>query len=206
MRSSCLECVPHLRSNPQDLAFMHPFLLEEFLTEGWLDAPAPLCTGGPFDPLLKAVMAAQSPRESSNHVSGPSAGHRRVYRASAGRRRVFRVFRATAGRRWDFRVFRATAGRRRYNKINWFPDGGSPYLRSGPPSRIIPQTQMRTEKQHYLHSGTRFSRHEMSRAQEMAQELTQKGAQDSLGSMVRAVSDSVLAETDAVFRTAYYIA
>ncbi|XP_072564568.1 E3 SUMO-protein ligase KIAA1586-like [Paramormyrops kingsleyae] len=52
----------------------------------------------------------------------------------------------------------------------------------------------------------KIRRHENSRAHEIAQELTQKCGQDLLGSMVRAVSDTVLAETDAVFRTAYYIA
>jgi len=46
----------------------------------------------------------------------------------------------------------------------------------------------------------------MSRAHEIAQELTEKGGQDLLGNVVRAVSETVLAETDAVFRTAYYLA
>lgn len=48
--------------------------------------------------------------------------------------------------------------------------------------------------------------HVMSRAHEIAQELTEKGGQDLLGNLVRAVSDTVLAETNAVFRTAYYLA
>uniref|UniRef100_A0A8C4Q8L3 Uncharacterized protein n=1 Tax=Eptatretus burgeri TaxID=7764 RepID=A0A8C4Q8L3_EPTBU len=46
----------------------------------------------------------------------------------------------------------------------------------------------------------------MSRTHEIAQELTEKGGQDLLGNVVRAVSETVLAETDAVFRTAYYLA
>lgn len=52
----------------------------------------------------------------------------------------------------------------------------------------------------------KIRRHEMSRAHEIAQELTEKGGQDLLGNLVRAVSDTVLAETNAVFRTAYYLA
>ncbi len=46
----------------------------------------------------------------------------------------------------------------------------------------------------------------MSRAHKISQELTEKGAQDVLGNLVRAVSETVLSETDAVFRTAYYLA
>ena len=45
----------------------------------------------------------------------------------------------------------------------------------------------------------------MSRAHEIAQ-LTERGRQDLLGNVVRAVLETVLAETDAVFRTAYYLA
>ena len=52
----------------------------------------------------------------------------------------------------------------------------------------------------------KIRRHEMSRAHEIAQELNEKGGQDVLGNLVRAVSDTVLAETNAVFRTAYYLA
>ncbi|XP_055497234.1 E3 SUMO-protein ligase KIAA1586-like [Leucoraja erinacea] len=52
----------------------------------------------------------------------------------------------------------------------------------------------------------KIRRHEMSRAHEIAQELTEKGGQDLLGNLVRAVSHTVLAETNAVFRTAYYLA
>ncbi|KAK5609164.1 hypothetical protein CRENBAI_015218 [Crenichthys baileyi] len=68
MKSRCLECVPHLVSNPQDLADVHAILLAEFLKEGWLDAPAPLSAGGPFDPLLYAVMASQGSKE---HAAKP---------------------------------------------------------------------------------------------------------------------------------------
>jgi len=52
----------------------------------------------------------------------------------------------------------------------------------------------------------KIRQHETSRAHEIAQELTEKGGQDLLGNLVRAVSETVLAETDAVFRTAYYLA
>ncbi len=52
----------------------------------------------------------------------------------------------------------------------------------------------------------KIRRHETSRAHEIAQELTEKGGQDLLGNLVRTVSEIVLAETDAVFRTAYYLA
>ncbi len=52
----------------------------------------------------------------------------------------------------------------------------------------------------------KIRRHETSRAHEIAQELTEKGGQDVLGNLVRTVSETVLAETDAVFRTAYYLA
>ncbi len=52
----------------------------------------------------------------------------------------------------------------------------------------------------------KIRRHETSRAHEIAQELTEKGGQDLLGNLVRTVSETVLAETDAVFRTAYYLA
>ncbi|XP_070822086.1 E3 SUMO-protein ligase KIAA1586-like [Chaetodon trifascialis] len=48
--------------------------------------------------------------------------------------------------------------------------------------------------------------HETSRAHEIAQELTEKGRWDLLGNIVRTVSETALAETDAVFRTAYYLA
>lgn len=52
----------------------------------------------------------------------------------------------------------------------------------------------------------KIHRHETSRAHEIAQELTEKGGQNVLGNMVRTISETVLAETDAVFRTAYYLA
>ncbi|MEQ2223593.1 hypothetical protein ILYODFUR_038192 [Ilyodon furcidens] len=69
MKSHCLECVPHLISNPQDLVDVHTILLTEFLKEGWLDAPAPLSAGGPFNPLLVAVKAAK-PLD-SQHAAKP---------------------------------------------------------------------------------------------------------------------------------------
>ena len=52
----------------------------------------------------------------------------------------------------------------------------------------------------------KIRRHETSRAHEIAQELTEKGRRDQLGNIVRTMSETVLAETDAVFRTAYYLA
>uniref|UniRef100_A0A667YKI2 HAT C-terminal dimerisation domain-containing protein n=1 Tax=Myripristis murdjan TaxID=586833 RepID=A0A667YKI2_9TELE len=52
----------------------------------------------------------------------------------------------------------------------------------------------------------KIRRHETSRAHEIAQELTEKGRRDLLGNIVRTVSETVLAETDAIFRTAYYLA
>lgn len=52
----------------------------------------------------------------------------------------------------------------------------------------------------------KIRRHQTSRTHEIAQELNEKGGQDLIGNMVRAVSETVLDETDAVFRTAYYLA
>ncbi|KAJ3583018.1 hypothetical protein NHX12_000015 [Muraenolepis orangiensis] len=51
----------------------------------------------------------------------------------------------------------------------------------------------------------KIRRHETSRAHKIAQELTEKGGQDLVGNLVRAVSETET-ETDSVFRTAYYIA
>ncbi|XP_034097178.1 E3 SUMO-protein ligase KIAA1586-like [Gymnodraco acuticeps] len=48
----------------------------------------------------------------------------------------------------------------------------------------------------------KIRRHETSRAHKIAQELTEKGGQDVVGNVVRAVSETVFAETDSVFRTA----
>ncbi len=48
----------------------------------------------------------------------------------------------------------------------------------------------------------KIRRHETSRAHRIARELP-TGGQDLLGNLLRAVSETVLAETDAVFRTAY---
>ncbi|KAJ3601100.1 hypothetical protein NHX12_032073 [Muraenolepis orangiensis] len=52
----------------------------------------------------------------------------------------------------------------------------------------------------------KIRRHETSRAHKIAQELTEKGGQDLVGNLVRAVSETVFAETYSVFRTAYYLA
>lgn len=57
-----------------------------------------------------------------------------------------------------------------------------------------------------LKSSAQYQRHEMSRAHEIAHDLTEKGRRDLLGNIVKTVSETVLAETDAVFRTAYYLA
>lgn len=51
----------------------------------------------------------------------------------------------------------------------------------------------------------KIQRHETIGAHLIAQELTKKSGQDLLGNLVRSVSETVLAETDAVFRTAYYL-
>lgn len=53
--------------------------------------------------------------------------------------------------------------------------------------------------------GLRIWQHEKSRGKEIAQGCTQKGEQVLLGSLVRAVSDTVLSKIDPVFRTANYI-
>lgn len=52
----------------------------------------------------------------------------------------------------------------------------------------------------------KIRQHKTSRAHEIAQELTEKGRCDFLANIVRTVSETVLDETDAVFRTAYYLA
>ncbi|KAK5620999.1 hypothetical protein CRENBAI_015649 [Crenichthys baileyi] len=49
--------------HPEDLDLVHSVLQAEFLAEGWLDAPVPVSAGGPFDPLLIAIKAAQSPKD-----------------------------------------------------------------------------------------------------------------------------------------------
>lgn len=74
-----------------------------------------------------------------------------------------------------------------------------PYLRSGLPLRSSPQAQMKTALASLRNN---IRRHQTSRAPEIAQDLTEKGGQDILGNMVRAVSETVFSETDAVFRTA----
>lgn len=65
---------------------------------------------------------------------------------------------------------------------------------------------MQTDPQLCPLGGTKSVIHETSRAHEIAQELTKKGRQDVLGTLVKTMSETVLAETDAVFRTAYYLA
>uniref|UniRef100_A0A3Q1FSS3 DUF4371 domain-containing protein n=1 Tax=Acanthochromis polyacanthus TaxID=80966 RepID=A0A3Q1FSS3_9TELE len=52
----------------------------------------------------------------------------------------------------------------------------------------------------------KIRQHETSREHKIAQELTDKDSRDLLGNMVRTVSETVLAQADAVFRTAYYLA
>ncbi|KAI9537955.1 hypothetical protein NQZ68_019294 [Dissostichus eleginoides] len=44
----------------------------------------------------------------------------------------------------------------------------------------------------------KIRRHETSRAHKIAQELTEKGGQDLVGNLVRAVSETVFAETDSL--------
>ncbi|MEQ2253802.1 hypothetical protein ILYODFUR_036247 [Ilyodon furcidens] len=62
MKNRCCGFVLHLMDHPEDLDLVHSVLQAKFIAEGWLDAPAPLSAGGPFDPLLVAVKAAQSPK------------------------------------------------------------------------------------------------------------------------------------------------
>ncbi|MEQ2253929.1 hypothetical protein ILYODFUR_037581 [Ilyodon furcidens] len=64
MKGRCCDFVLHLMDHPEDLNLEHSVLQAEFIVEGWLDAPAPLSAGGPFDPLLVAVRAAQSSKDS----------------------------------------------------------------------------------------------------------------------------------------------
>ncbi|MEQ2282284.1 hypothetical protein AMECASPLE_038864 [Ameca splendens] len=52
MKNRCCKFVLHLMDHPEDLDWVHSLLQDEFLAVGWLDAPAPLSAGGPFDPLL----------------------------------------------------------------------------------------------------------------------------------------------------------
>ncbi|KAK5620644.1 hypothetical protein CRENBAI_021181 [Crenichthys baileyi] len=63
MRDRCFSVIRHLMAHPEDLDLVHSILQAEFLAEGWLDAPAPVCTGGPFDPLLVAIKASQVPED-----------------------------------------------------------------------------------------------------------------------------------------------
>ncbi|MEQ2249498.1 hypothetical protein ILYODFUR_029910 [Ilyodon furcidens] len=62
MKNRCCGYVLHLMDHPEDLDLVHSVIQAEFIVEGWLDAPAPLSAGGPFDPLLVAVKAVQSPK------------------------------------------------------------------------------------------------------------------------------------------------
>ncbi|MED6248713.1 hypothetical protein ATANTOWER_003963 [Ataeniobius toweri] len=58
MKNRCCGFVLHLMDHPEDLDLVHSLLQAEFLAVGWLDVPAPVSAGGPFDPLLVAVKAA----------------------------------------------------------------------------------------------------------------------------------------------------
>ncbi|MEQ2282038.1 hypothetical protein AMECASPLE_036405, partial [Ameca splendens] len=64
MKGHCCDFVLHLMDHPEDLNLVHSVLQAEFIAEGWLDAPAPLSAGRPFDPLFVAVRAAQSSKDS----------------------------------------------------------------------------------------------------------------------------------------------
>ncbi|MEQ2296489.1 hypothetical protein AMECASPLE_025325 [Ameca splendens] len=64
MKGRCCDFVLHLMDHPEDLNLVHSVLQAEFIVEGWLDAPAPLSPGGPFDSLLVAIRAAQSSKDS----------------------------------------------------------------------------------------------------------------------------------------------
>ncbi|MEQ2204743.1 hypothetical protein XENOCAPTIV_017946, partial [Xenoophorus captivus] len=69
MKGRCCDFVLHLMDHPEDLNLVHSVLQAKFITEGWLDAPVPLSAGGPFDPLLVAVRAAQSSKDSEPQPS-----------------------------------------------------------------------------------------------------------------------------------------
>ncbi|MEQ2279389.1 hypothetical protein AMECASPLE_008871 [Ameca splendens] len=74
MRQRCFNFGRHLMAHPEDLDLVHSVLQAEFITEGWLDAPAPVSAGGPFDPLLVAIRAAHIPK-----VPGPLLGVAKLY-------------------------------------------------------------------------------------------------------------------------------
>ncbi|KAK5604927.1 hypothetical protein CRENBAI_006522 [Crenichthys baileyi] len=63
MRDRCFSEVRHLMAHPEDLDLVHSILQAESLAEGWLDAPASVSAGGPFDPLLVAINASQVPED-----------------------------------------------------------------------------------------------------------------------------------------------
>ncbi|MEQ2249328.1 hypothetical protein ILYODFUR_028094, partial [Ilyodon furcidens] len=63
MRQRVMGFAEYLRIFPEDVDFVHLILEAEFLGRGWLDAPAPLSSGGPFSPLLEAVSAVAGSTE-----------------------------------------------------------------------------------------------------------------------------------------------
>ncbi|KAK5622094.1 hypothetical protein CRENBAI_010555 [Crenichthys baileyi] len=73
-RQRCFTFGRHLMAHPEDLDLVHSVLQAEFITEGWLVAPAPVSTGGPFDPLLLAIRAAQILKD-----PGPLPGVAKLY-------------------------------------------------------------------------------------------------------------------------------
>ncbi|MEQ2243656.1 hypothetical protein ILYODFUR_009071, partial [Ilyodon furcidens] len=82
MKSRCCKFVLHLMGHPQDLDLVHCVLQAEFLAERWLDGPVPVSAGGPFDPLLIAIKAAQSPKPSEPQPA--AAGSTEPQPAAAG--------------------------------------------------------------------------------------------------------------------------
>ncbi|MEQ2257658.1 hypothetical protein ILYODFUR_037021 [Ilyodon furcidens] len=74
MRQRCFSFGRNLMAHPEDLDLVHSVLQAKFITEGWLDAPAPVSTGGPFDPLLVAIRAAQILKD-----PGPLPGVAKLY-------------------------------------------------------------------------------------------------------------------------------
>ncbi|KAK5622424.1 hypothetical protein CRENBAI_003800 [Crenichthys baileyi] len=63
MKTRCCSFVLYLMEHPEDLNLVHTVLQAEFIAEGWLDTPAPVSAGGPFEPLFIAIKAAQSPKD-----------------------------------------------------------------------------------------------------------------------------------------------
>ncbi|KAK5617464.1 hypothetical protein CRENBAI_005693 [Crenichthys baileyi] len=75
MKKRCCGFVLHLMDHLDDLDLVHSLLQAEFLAVGWLNAPAPVSAGGPFDPLPVAVKAAklQEPQHAAKPLDSQHA-------------------------------------------------------------------------------------------------------------------------------------